>query len=222
MSPVLVATGLVKTYRPSWPGARAGEVPEVRAVRGVSMALVPGEVTVLAGPSGSGKTTLINLLSGFEQPDEGTIEWFDGLAALPGWDRLAIVPQALGLLDELTIAENVGLPLRVRDGRAGGGDRVASLLEQLGVDHVAGHRPSEASLGEQQRAAIARALVLAPAALILDEPTAHQDGHATALIVDAVGVAAFEGAAVLVATHDRAVVDIAHRRLGMSDGVLVA
>ena len=71
MSAVLVATGLVKTYRPSWPGARAVDVPEVRAVRGVSMALEPGEVAVLAGPSGSGKTTLVNLLAGFEQPDDG-------------------------------------------------------------------------------------------------------------------------------------------------------
>ena len=98
---------------------------------------------------------------------------------------------------------------------------MAALLKQLGLDHVAGHRPSEASLGEQQRSAVARALVLAPGALILDEPTAHQDAPTAARIVDAIGRAAFDGAAVLVATHDRAVVDVAHRRLGMADGRLV-
>jgi putative ABC transport system ATP-binding protein len=217
----LVATDLVKTYRPSWPGVAAPDVPEVRAVRGVSLRLETGEVTVLAGPSGSGKTTLINLLAGFEPPDEGTVEWFGEPTVPPGWSGLAIVPQALGLLNELTIAENVALPVRIRGGRSGADRRVASLLAQLGVDHVAGHRPSEASLGEQQRAAIARALVLGPGALILDEPTAHQDAHSRALIVDAIGAAAFEGAAVLVASHDLDVVAVAHRRVAMADGRLV-
>jgi ABC-type lipoprotein export system ATPase subunit len=116
--------------------------------------------------------------------------------------------------------ENVTLPLRLRDGRVGDGarQRVDELLESLGVSHVARHQPSEASLGEQQRGAIARAVVVDPRVLILDEPTAHQDAASKKRIVDIVTAAARAGAAVLAATHDAAVLDIADRRVRMADG----
>jgi putative ABC transport system ATP-binding protein len=224
MSAVLVADGLVKTYQPAWPGIDEAEVPAVLAVRGVSLTLTAGEITVLAGPSGSGKTTLVNLLAGFEQPDAGTIRWPGSTAdaALPSWSELGIVPQSLGLLDELTVAENVSLPIRIRDGRVdrAARRRVDDLLDRLGVSHVAGHRPSEASLGEQQRGAIARALVLSPGVIILDEPTAHQDEASRQRIIGAIEAAAGAGAAVLAATHDVWVMDVAARVVRMADGGL--
>ena len=218
---VLVATDLVKIYRPEWPGVDAAAVPPIHAVRGVSLALAAGDITVLAGPSGSGKTTLVNLLAGFASPDAGAVEWPGGDTG-PTWSDLAVVPQALGLLDELTVAENVMLPLRLRDGRIGAAarTRVDELLESLGIGHVGAHQPSEASLGEQQRGAIARALVVEPTVLILDEPTAHQDAAAKKRIVDAITAAARAGAAVLAATHDAAVLDVADQRLRMADGRL--
>jgi putative ABC transport system ATP-binding protein len=218
---VLVATDLEKSYRPEWPGVDPAEVPPIHAVRGVSLRLAAGEITVLAGPSGSGKTTLVNLLAGFEAADAGAVQR-PGDGTAPTWSDLAVVPQALGLLDELTVAENVTLPLRLRDGRvaAGARARVEELLDALGVGQVGGHQPSEASLGELQRGAIARALVVEPTVLLPDEPTAHQDAASKKRIVDAVTAAARAGTAVLAATHDPAVLDIADRRIRMADGRL--
>ena len=210
----LAAEGLAKTYA-------SGDATPVAAVRGVSLSLDAGEITVLTGPSGSGKTTLVNLLVGFEPPDAGEVRWA-GVApgSTPGWAELAVVPQALGLLEELTLAENVALPLRIRAGRIRRPDRtrVDGLLSMLGVAAVAGHRPSEASLGEQQRAAVARALVVQPRVLVLDEPTAHQDATSAARIVAAVADAAWSGTAVLAATHDPDVLEVAHRGLHLVDG----
>jgi putative ABC transport system ATP-binding protein len=149
------------------------------------------------------------------------VQW-PGAGTAPTWSDLAVVPQALGLLDELTVAENVTLPIRLRDGGvdADARARVEELLDALGVSHVGSHQPSEASVGEQQRGAIARALVVAPTVLLLDEPTAHQDAASKKRIVDAVTAAARSGTAVLAATHDSAVLDIADRRIRLADGRL--
>ena len=119
-----------------------------------SLALCAGEIVALSGPSGSGKTTLLGLVAGWDQPDAGTVVVLDGTRA-PGeqrWDELAILPQSLGLLEELTLLENVTLPLRLRDGP---GADPAVLLGRLGIDHLRDRFPAEVSLGEQQRAALA-------------------------------------------------------------------
>jgi putative ABC transport system ATP-binding protein len=208
--PLLAAEALVKVHHA--PGA-----PPVPAVREVTLSLRPGELVVLAGPSGSGKTTLLGLLTGLEAADAGRI---DGTAAGDRpWSVQGLLPQALGLLEELTLEENVALPLRLA-GRADERGRVAGLLDSLGLGDARSRLPRQTSLGEQQRAAIARALVLAPPVLVLDEPTAHQDARSRDLVIDALARAAFDGAAVLAATHDPAVRAVAHRRLWMQDGVL--
>lgn len=217
MEPLLVATGLGKTYR------RGAE--EVVALADVSFAVDPGDLVVLTGPSGSGKTTLLNLLAGWETPDTGTLEWADHAdERAPGWDRLAIAPQRLGLLPELTIGENVGLPLRL----AGGDDRdmqaqrLETALEAFGLDHLAHRMPPEVSLGEQQRTALARALVGVPRLLLADEPTGHQDAAWASGVMDGLRKAAAAGSAVLIATHDEEIIAQVPRRLRLHDGRLVA
>jgi putative ABC transport system ATP-binding protein len=210
VDPLLAADSVVKVHLA--PGA-----PPVQAVREVTLELRPGELVVLAGPSGSGKTTLLGLLTGLELPDRGRV-WGTAAGDRP-WAVQGLLPQALGLLEELTLEENVRLPLRLA-GRPDDGARVGGLLDSLGLGDARGRLPRQTSLGEQQRAAIARALVLRPPVLVLDEPTAHQDARSRDLVIDALARAAFEGAAVLAATHDPAVRAVAHRRLWMQDGTL--
>ncbi|WP_369140691.1 ABC transporter ATP-binding protein [Modestobacter versicolor] len=212
----LTGVGLVKRFR------RGAET--VTALAGVDLQVVAGEFVALVGPSGSGKSTLLALLCGWETPDEGTLAYLGPLAHRRpdtlGWRDLALVPQALGLVADLSLADNVLLPARVRRTHAAARDRADGLLADFGLAHLADRYPHQASLGEQQRAAVARALLLRPAVLLADEPTAHQDrGHADGLL-DAVVDAAREGSAVLIATHDEQAWARADRVLSMRDGVL--
>jgi ABC-type lipoprotein export system ATPase subunit len=210
---VLQATGLEKTF------ARGSE--RVRALRGVTFSLRPGEVVGLIGPSGSGKTTLLNVLCGWERLDAGTMSFFGANVEAPdelAWDRVAILPQDLALFEELTIAENVRLPSRLR--AIAGAEGVDALLEELGLAGEGSRLPDEASLGEQQRAALARALVLEPGVLLADEPTAHQDEAWTKAVMRGIRELASRGAACLVTTHDPDAMEFLDRELAMRDGEL--
>jgi putative ABC transport system ATP-binding protein len=188
----------------------------VTAVDHVSLELPSGSMIALVGPSGSGKTTLLNLIVGGDVPDEGVI---DGPADRADWSRLAIVPQTLGLLPELTMAENIGFPLRL-------GAHVATdpgeAMELLGIGALANRPPQETSLGEQQRAAVARALVTSPTLLVADEPTSHQDEANTDRVTAALVEVAGTGSCVFVATHDSRMLDRCDLVLRMSDGVVTA
>jgi putative ABC transport system ATP-binding protein len=197
---------------------------EVHAVKDATLKLHPAEVLALVGPSGSGKTTLLNLLCGWETPDGGEVLW-RGDAGRPlrdrPWSDLAIVPQDLGLLGELTIRENVELPLRLSraltpDGRA----RAAGILEGLGLDQLADRGPEEVSLGEQQRAALARALVVSPRLLLADEPTGHQDEEWARVVMRSLRLAAREGTSCLVATHNREAIKYVDEVVAIRDGVV--
>ncbi len=210
------ATGLVKRF------TRGAET--VTALDAVDLTVAAGEVVALVGPSGSGKSTLLAVLCGWEVPDAGTLTLHGELAGRApetlGWTELALVPQALGLVADLDLGDNVALPARFRGAVPRTADRADRLLVDLGLDHLAARYPHQASLGEQQRAAVARALLLHPAVLLADELTAHQDrGHADRLL-DAVTGAARDGAAVLLATHDEQAWARADRVLGMRDGRL--
>lgn len=183
----------------------------VAAVDGVTLELSAGEVVALIGPSGSGKTSLINLIVGGDQPDSGTIDTPDRA----DWTQLAIVPQTLGLLPELTMGENVAFPRRL--GAIGDID-AGTAMELLGVAALHDRPPDETSLGEQQRAAVARALITSPVLLVADEPTSHQDEANTDRVTDALVAAAAAGSCVLVATHDSRLLDRCDRVLEMRDG----
>ena len=215
-TPILEASALSKTYR------RGPE--NVRALDDVSLSIAAGEIVALVGPSGSGKTTLLSVLAGWEHADAGEVCWVGRPIADPRtlrWAEMAIVPQTLGLVEELSVRENVELPLRLGR-RTDGEARVESLLEELGLTRLAERLPAEVSLGEQQRTALARALVLSPSVLMADEPTGHQDVDWTRGVLRVLEVAAAAGIACLIATHHLALVRYAHRVLRIEDGRLAA
>lgn len=178
-------------------------------LHGAELELGSGEIGALIGRSGSGKSTLLMIMAGFLDADAGT-------ASVPGaaWTQTSYLPQRFGLLPELSIAENVSLPRRLD----GGADDVAELLERLGLSELADRLPSETSIGQQQRAALARALAIRPAALLADEPTSHQDAASARRVWSALADAAADGTACLVATHDATAAAHADRVWHIADG----
>ncbi|SFI73841.1 putative ABC transport system ATP-binding protein [Amycolatopsis sacchari] len=212
-TPVLHALGLRRRFRhPSG---------DVEVLRGLELSVDAGELVTVSGRSGSGKSALLALLGGFDEPDAGRVllagEPIDGA---PPWHTCAVLPQALGLAQELTVAENVALPLRLRPSGDDVERRVGELLDLLGVAHLADRYPGEVSFGQQQRVALARAVSGRPKVLLTDEPTAHLDAASTPAVLGLLRRCAAEGAAVIVATHDDAVHAIADRRVRLADGVL--
>jgi ABC-type lipoprotein export system ATPase subunit len=165
----------------------------------VSVDLHEGTLVAVSGPSGSGKTTLCNIIIGWERSDTGTVSWADDSAQR--WARLAVAPQRLALIQSLDIRENLALPfwssaLDVPEAE------LDALTRALDLGALLRRRPSEVSFGEQQRAAIARALLGSPRLAVLDEPTGHQDEARAALVIEAMLAATRNGTCVLVATHD--------------------
>jgi putative ABC transport system ATP-binding protein len=170
-----------------------------------------GEIVALIGPSGAGKSSVLSVLFGVLEASSGVVRRVGGTA----WSDLSIVPQELCLAPELTLRENVALPVALsgRDLAA-----VDELFAALDLVQLAERLPDEVSLGEQQRAAIARALVLQSLAVLVDEPTSHQDERRSGLVMAALRSAAANGAAVLVSTHDEAVIALADRVVELSTG----
>ncbi|WP_024874018.1 ABC transporter ATP-binding protein [Saccharomonospora piscinae] len=216
--PALHATGLRRRF------AQAGQHTEV--LSGAELTVEAGELVTITGRSGSGKTTLLALLSGFDAPDEGTVTFGGEPADAVPWWVCAVLPQALGLAAELTCAENVALPRRLRPATAGSTEPpesrgVAEVLAELGLADLADRYPAELSFGQQQRVALARAVVDRPSVLLVDEPTAHLDAAATGTVLALLRRQADEGTAVVAVTHDPAVREVADRRLRLDSGVLV-
>lgn len=212
---LLEARNIGKTY------IRGSE--EVHAVDSVSFSLTSGELVGLVGPSGSGKTTLLNLLAGWEQPNTGRLIWFEeqnGPFDVQRWSDVALVPQTLGLLEELSILENVELPKRLGACANVDHQRVGALLEALGLVQFQDRTPPEVSLGEQQRTAVARALLCRPRLLLADEPTGHQDAMWARGVFRSLRAACDEGTTCLVATHNQEVLRFFDRILVVEDGQL--
>ncbi|MDO8388885.1 MAG: ATP-binding cassette domain-containing protein [Actinomycetota bacterium] len=213
--PLLVATGVRKWFM-------SGD-ERVTPVDGIDLAVHAGEIVLITGPSGSGKTTLLQLLVGFQRPDEGDVSWPGG-GDTPSWSAVAVVPQSLGLLDELTAAENVALPLLARpDGVArDAAARVAMALTAVDAGALADRLVGETSLGQQQRIAVARALVGHPLVIVADELTSHQDGDHAREVLQALQTAAQRGAACLIAGHDPLLATVATRVLHLQSGRLAS
>ncbi|GAA3079857.1 ABC transporter ATP-binding protein [Streptomyces roseofulvus] len=200
----------------------------VHALKGVSFEVSRGELVALKGRSGSGKTTLLNLVGGLDSADGGriVIDGTDlstlgesGLLELRR-DRIGFIFQSFGLLPILSAAENVGVPLRLRDADpAEREERVALLLALVGLADHANQRPGELSGGQQQRVAIARALANRPALLIADEPTGQLDAETGLAVMELLrAVVRSEGCTALVATHDHQLLGLADRVLELRDG----
>lgn len=206
------ASGVVKTYR------RGSEV--VHALRGTALEVRAGELVGVAGASGSGKSTMLAVLCGWERPEAGEVGHRDGSVADLGWSSLALVPQTLGLLHDLTVRENVELPGRLARPRRDDPARTAALMDDLGLTHLAERATGEVSVGEQQRTALARGLYLRPALLLADEPTAHQDAGFGRRVLTAMRSHADAGGAFVVVSHDPLALDACDRVLTMRDGVL--
>ena len=208
--PVVRLVNVDKTY---------GEGDEaVHALRNVSLEARAGEVVGLIGRSGSGKTTLLNVAAGWESPDAGSVE-MPGDGA-PDWSDIAVMPQRLGLMEELSAQENVEYPARMAGVLAEHRSLVDDLMVALGLTVLRSRYPKETSLGEQQRIALARALVLRPRLLIADEPTGHQDAGWAARIMWILREAAGAGSCCVIATHDRELIDQLDQGFSMADGRL--
>lgn len=204
----------------------------VEAIKGIDLSIERGQLVAVRGRSGSGKTTLLNLIGGLDRPTTGTV-LIDGsdvttmdeseLVKLRR-EKIGFVFQAFGLIPILTAAENVEIPLRMMGARVNDRrDRVALLLDMVGLSDRIEHRPHELSGGEQQRVGIARALANNPPLLLADEPTGQLDSRTGRSVMNLVKqLVASEGVTAIVATHDPALIDLADRVVDLLDGQIAA
>jgi putative ABC transport system ATP-binding protein len=205
----------------------------IRAVDDVSLDLPCGEFLALLGSSGSGKSTLLNLIAGLDRPTSGAvIAHGQDLSTVSSLElaryrrqTVGMVFQSFNLLPRMTLEENVELPLRLAEVERGDrAARVREALERVGLEKRIGHRPSELSGGEQQRAAIARALVNRPKILLADEPTGNLDSATGESILALLKeIQKNPGMTIIMVTHERPLAErFADRLAVMGDGKLLS
>lgn len=219
-APILTATGLTKTY------GRGDSA--VRAVNGIDLELSPGEMIAIMGSSGSGKSTLLHLLAGLARIDSGNVQiadknlatMSDGAATALRCKQIGVVFQSYNLMPTLTAIDNVALPLLL-GGTSRSRARAAALerLEVVGMAERAKRRPPQLSGGEQQRVAVARALVSDPQIVLADEPTGNLDRKNAQSICELLrDVVVSTNRAVVIVTHDPLVAAYADRIIVLVDG----
>jgi len=220
VDPVLRAVGLTKTVGTG----RARR----RVLQEVSLTVARDEIVAILGRSGSGKSTLLNLLGALDHPDSGEIVLAGQALTGRGPRALArmrlhhigFVFQQFQLIEECSGLENVLLPTRLPGAPSGGARRAAALIDELGVRPVAEHLPHELSGGEQQRFALARALVNDPELVLADEPTGSLDSDNGASVLEL--LRGLRGRAVVIVTHEPEAAAAADRILHLADGQLAA
>jgi putative ABC transport system ATP-binding protein len=215
--------GLTKVYE-----TPAGPFP---ALRGIDLAIQPGEFISVVGKSGSGKSTLINMFTGIDHPTDGEIvvagkrirELDEGQIAQWRGRTMGIVFQFFQLLPTLTLAENIMLPMDLCNFGAAADrhDRALHLLEQVGLADDADKFPTSVSGGQQQRAAIARALANDPAIIVADEPTGNLDSLSAETIFALFESSAAAGKTIVMVTHDDELAARVPRTIVLADGLIV-
>ena len=200
----------------------------VHALRDVDLSIAAGEFVAIMGPSGSGKSTLLHLVGGLDRPDTGEVliegetlaELNDEALAHLRRRRIGFVLQFFNLFPLLSALENVAFPLLL-DGRDDALTLAGAALDRVGLSERAKHRPGELSGGEQQRVAVARALVTKPAVVLADEPTGSLDSLAGEDVLRLLRAAADDGQAVLLITHHAPAAAYADRVVRLRDGAVV-
>jgi putative ABC transport system ATP-binding protein len=219
--PVIETENLTRSYRLG--------TTEVRALRGVSVRVAPGEFVALMGPSGSGKSTMMHLLGCLDTPTAGryVLEGRD-VSQLTANERarvrnrrIGFVFQTFNLLPRLSALDNVMLPLLYRGQVADARRRAIEALKHVGLAKRAQHRPTELSGGERQRVAIARALITDPVLILADEPTGNLDSQTGTEIMQLLVGLSTDGRTIIMVTHDATVAAYAQRILHMRDGEIV-
>ena len=205
---------------------------ETHALGGIDLTIERGEYVTIEGPSGCGKSTLLTVLGLLDEPTSGRYE----LAGVPVSEidaeerarlrnrEIGFVFQSFNLIPEMSVAENVGLPLTYRDGVGKDESRqlVATALERVSMSHRAEHRPAQLSGGQQQRVAVARALVGNPSLILADEPTGNLDQTNGDQLMDLLDELNAGGATLITVTHNPVYAERATRRIHMLDGKLQA
>ncbi|MEW5736127.1 MAG: ABC transporter ATP-binding protein [Thermodesulfobacteriota bacterium] len=217
--PIVDVNGVVKDY---------GQNSVVtHALRGVSLALMPGEFTAMAGPSGSGKSTLLNMIGALDRPTQGSVEiegrdisaMKDAALSRLRRDRIGFVFQGYNLIPVMTAFENAEYVLMLQgiapDERR---RRVLAVLDQVGLAGMEKRFPRELSGGQQQRVAIARAIAPEPALVLADEPTANVDSKTAQSLLSLMRDLNDKGITFLFSTHDPAVMEKAKRLVTLKDG----
>jgi len=219
MPPILEARDVTKIY--------ALGKQRIEALRGVTMSVAPGEFVALMGPSGSGKSTLLQLLGGLDRPTTGSVVFegrdisrlSDGQATKLRRERTGYVFQAFNLIPLLNVRENIALPFTIAKSPKDWKERVRQVIDLVELTGKERHRPDQLSAGEQQRVAVARALVTRPSVILADEPTGNLDYTNSGELLDALWRSCDQGGQTIVlVTHDARAAAYADRVLVIGDG----
>ena len=204
---------------------------EVVALAPTTLEIARGEFVAVVGPSGSGKTTLLSMLGGMLAPSSGKV-WLDNESLYDGsvadrarvrQHKLGFVFQTFNLIPYLSALENVQIPLMLRQAASAANERpILELLAKVGLESRAHHKPSELSVGQQQRVALARTLANDPAAILADEPTGNLDPETREQALNFLGDLCREGRTVIMVTHDPAAASRATRVIKLRDGAVVS
>lgn len=218
---------MIQVERLSKKYGRAGSTA-VEALKEATFQIAPGEFVCVRGASGSGKSTLLNILGCLDSPSSGSYcldgedvgRYTDKQLSRVRNEKIGFVFQSFNLLPRTTALENVEIPMVYGDGRVDR-KRAKQVLERVGLAERANHYPTELSGGEQQRVAVARALINSPTFILADEPTGNLDVEAASAVMGLLQSLHAEGRTILLVTHDPAVASAASREIFLRDGAIV-